>query len=220
MGMQVLFLGAPGAGKGTQCKKLSSKLDLVHLSSGDLLRAAIKEGTPVGMKAKSFMDKGVLVPDPVLIEMFGEALAKPALKRGFILDGFPRNLSQAQSLDSLMNEMNIQLTAVIDMEIDMALLEARLVGRRSCPNKECNAVFHVKFAPPKKDGICDSCQSELVHRSDDKVEVVSSRLETYTRETAPLIDFYKKKNVLQTINADDTPDSIFEEILKALKVPV
>lgn len=218
--MQVLFLGAPGSGKGTQCKKLSGKLDLVHLSSGDLLRAAIKENTPVGQKAKSYMDKGVLVPDPVLIEMFREALAKPALKKGFILDGFPRNLSQAESLDSLLEELDRKLTKVIDMEIDMAKLEERLVGRRSCPNKECNNVFHVKFAPPKKEGVCDFCQSELVHRSDDKVEVVSSRLDTYKRETEPLIDFYRKKDVLVTLNADDTQEHIFEEILKVLKVPV
>lgn len=218
--MQVLFLGAPGSGKGTQCKKLSAKLGLVHLSSGDLLRAAIKENTPVGQKAKSYMDKGVLVPDPVLIEMFREALAKPELKKGFILDGFPRNLSQAESLDCLLNEIDMKLSKVIDMEIDMAKLEERLVGRRSCPNKECNNVFHVKFAPPKKEGICDFCQSELVHRSDDKVEVVSSRLETYKRETKPLIDFYKQKGVLQSLNADDAPEHIFEEILKVLKVPV
>lgn len=218
--MQVLFLGAPGSGKGTQCKKLSGKLDLVHLSSGDLLRAAIKENTAVGLKAKSYMDKGVLVPDPVLIEMFREALAKPALKKGFILDGFPRNLPQAESLDSLLSEIDMKLSKVIDMEIDTAKLEERLVGRRSCPNKECNNVFHVKFAPPKKEGICDFCQSELVHRTDDKVEVVSSRLDTYKRETEPLIGFYKQKGVLQSLNADDAPEHIFEEILKVLKVPV
>lgn len=218
--MQVLFLGAPGSGKGTQCKKLSAKLGLAHLSSGDLLRAAIKENTQVGQKAKDFMDRGVLVPDPVLIEMFREALSKPALKKGFILDGFPRNLSQAESLDKLLEELNMKLNAVIDMEIDFALLEERLVGRRSCPNKECNNVFHVKFAPAKKDGICDYCGSELVHRSDDKVEVVSSRLETYKRETEPLIAFYKGKGVLKTLNADDTPEHIFQEILKVLQVAV
>lgn len=218
--MQVLFLGAPGSGKGTQCKKLSVKLDLAHLSSGDLLRAAIRENTATGLKAKEFMDKGLLVPDPVLIDMFREALSMPALKKGFILDGFPRNLAQAESLDKLLDELDMKLNAVIDMEIDTALLEERLVGRRSCPNKVCNNVFHVKFAPPKVENVCDYCQSQLMHRSDDKVEVVSSRLETYKRETEPLIGFYKGKGVLQSLNADDTPEHIFEQILKVLQVPV
>ncbi|MDX2106640.1 MAG: adenylate kinase [Candidatus Melainabacteria bacterium] len=218
--MQVLFLGAPGSGKGTQCKKLSAKLDLAHLSSGDLLRAAIRENTPVGMKAKSFMDQGVLVPDPVLIEMFREALSMPALKKGFILDGFPRNLSQAESLDKLLDELDMKLNAVIDMEIDFAMLEERLVGRRSCPNKVCANVFHVKFAPPKVEDTCDFCGTQLIHRSDDKVEVVSSRLETYKKETEPLIGFYKAKGVLKTLNADDTPEHIFQEILKVLQVAV
>ncbi|MCW5822983.1 MAG: adenylate kinase [Cyanobacteria bacterium TGS_CYA1] len=218
--MQVLFLGAPGSGKGTQCKKLSAKLDLAHLSSGDLLRAAIRENTPVGMKAKSFMDQGVLVPDPVLIEMFREALSMPALKKGFILDGFPRNLSQAESLDKLLEELDMKLNAVIDMEIDFAMLEERLVGRRSCPNKVCANVFHVKFAPPKVEDTCDFCGTQLIHRSDDKVEVVSSRLETYKKETEPLIGFYKAKGVLKTLNADDTPEHIFQEILKVLQVAV
>lgn len=218
--MQVLFLGAPGSGKGTQCKKLSAKLGLAHLSSGDLLRAAIRENTATGLKAKEFMDKGLLVPDPVLIDMFREALSMPALKKGFILDGFPRNLAQAESLDKLLDELDMKLNAVIDMEIDTALLEERLVGRRSCPNKVCNNVFHVKFAPPKVENVCDYCQSQLMHRSDDKVEVVSSRLETYKRETEPLIGFYKGKGVLQSLNADDTPEHIFEQILKVLQVPV
>ncbi|MBP7861421.1 adenylate kinase [bacterium] len=218
--MQVLFLGAPGSGKGTQCKKLSAKLGLAHLSSGDLLRAAIRENTATGLKAKEFMDKGLLVPDPVLIDMFREALSMPALKKGFILDGFPRNLAQAESLDKLLDELDMKLNAVIDMEIDTSLLEERLVGRRSCPNKVCNNVFHVKFAPPKEADVCDYCQSQLVHRSDDKVEVVSSRLETYKRETEPLIGFYKGKGVLQSLNADDTPEHIFEQILKVLQVSV
>ncbi len=218
--MQVLFLGAPGSGKGTQCKKLSAKLGLAHLSSGDLLRAAIRENTATGLKAKEFMDKGLLVPDPVLIDMFREALSMPALKKGFILDGFPRNLAQAESLDKLLDELDMKLNAVIDMEIDTALLEERLVGRRSCPNKVCNNVFHVKFAPPKVENVCDYCQSQLTHRSDDKVEVVSSRLDTYKRETEPLIGFYKGKGVLKNINADDTPEHIFEQILKLLQVPV
>jgi adenylate kinase len=218
--MQVLFLGAPGSGKGTQCKKLSSKLQLAHLSSGDLLRAAIRENTLTGQKAKEFMDKGLLVPDPVLIDMFREALSMPALKKGFILDGFPRNLAQAESLDKLLDELDMKLNAVIDMDIDTGLLEERLVGRRSCPNKVCSNVFHVKFAPPKVEDVCDYCQTQLIHRSDDKVEVVSSRLETYKSETEPLIGFYKGKGVLKTINADDTPEHIFEQILKLLQVPV
>lgn len=217
--MRILFLGAPGAGKGTQCKKLSAKLNLLHLSSGDLLRDAVKNGTPAGVAAKEFMDKGQLVPDNVLIDLFREKLSQPEAANGFILDGFPRNLAQAQSLEALLSEIKANLNVVIDLKTADNLLEERITGRRVCPNKACNAVYHVKFSPSKKEGVCDQCGTELSHRSDDKPELVKQRLEVYHGLTAPLIDFYGRRGLIETVNGEGEQDAIFAAILKALKVP-
>lgn len=221
--MQILFLGAPGAGKGTQCKRVSKQLNLPHLSSGDLLREAVKNGTAAGAKAKSFMDQGILVPDEVLIAMFEEKLNSPECKNGFILDGFPRNLAQAQSLDELLLKLNKALDAVIDIDVPDSLITERIVGRRTCSKKECGAVYHVKFAPPKKnaDGSesCSVCGSPLSIRSDDKEELVGARLKTYHDLTQPLIDYYAKRSLIRSVNGSGEPDAIFAEILKVLKVP-
>ncbi len=221
--MRILFLGAPGAGKGTQCKKLSTKYALPHLSSGDLLRDAVKNNTPAGVAAKEFMDKGQLVPDKVLIDLFREKLSQPeCASKGFILDGFPRNRAQAESLDQLLSELNQSLDTVIDLKTSDSLLEERITGRRVCPNKACNAVYHVNFSPAKKDGVCDLCGAELSHRSDDKPELVKQRLSVYHELTAPLIDFYggANKNLVVTVNGEGEQDAIFADILKALKVQV
>jgi len=217
--MQILFLGPPGAGKGTQCKRLAKHLDLLHLSSGDLLREAVKAGTPAGLSAKSYMDKGVLVPDDVLIAMFREKLYAPECEKGFILDGFPRNVAQARSLDALLEELNRNLTVVIDLQVDESLIVERITGRRVCTNKECNAPYHIKFAPPKNDDACDLCGSPLMTRSDDKEEVVAPRLKTYNDQTAPLIEYYDSRLLLRTIDGDGDPDEIFADILRTLKVP-
>jgi adenylate kinase len=216
--MQILFLGAPGAGKGTQCKRLSRHLDLPHLSSGDLLREAVKAGTEAGIAAKGFMDKGVLVPDHILIDMFREKLHTPECKRGFILDGFPRNLAQAKSLDQLLDELNRQLSAVINIQVDDGLLTQRITGRRVCSNKSCNAPYHVKFAPPKNADTCDLCGQALTTRSDDRQELVAARLQTYNQETAPLIDYYDKRLLLRTVDGDGDPDAIFADLVRTLKV--
>lgn len=216
--MRILFLGAPGAGKGTQCKKLSAKLNLQHLSSGDLLRDAVKNGTPAGLAAKEFMDKGQLVPDKVLIDLFREKLSQPECAGGFILDGFPRNLAQAESLGELLNELKANLDVVVDLQTADSLLEERITGRRVCPNKACNAVYHVKFSPAKKDGICDHCGTELSHRSDDKPELVKQRLSVYHQLTAPLIDYYGRRGVLVAVEGEGEQEAIFASILKALKV--
>lgn len=216
--MRILFLGAPGAGKGTQCMKLSSKLNLLHLSSGDLLRDAVKNGTPAGVAAKEYMDKGQLVPDKVLIDLFREKLSQPEAANGFILDGFPRNLAQAESLDGLLQELKANLDVVIDIQIADSLLEDRITGRRVCPSKACNAVYHVKFSPAKADGVCDHCGTELVHRSDDKAELVKQRLSVYHELTAPLIHFYGGKGLIRSVDGQGEQDSIFAAILKALKV--
>ncbi len=219
--MRILFLGAPGAGKGTQCKKLSSKYALLHLSSGDLLRDAVKNNTKAGVAAKEFMDKGQLVPDKVLIDLFREKLSQPdCAAKGFILDGFPRNRAQAESLDQLLSELNQSLDIVIDLKTSDSLLEERITGRRVCPNKSCNAVYHVSFSPAKKDGVCDLCGTELSHRSDDKPELVKQRLNVYHELTAPLIDFYGSKNLVVTVNGEGEQEAIFADILKALKVQV
>lgn len=214
--MQILFLGAPGAGKGTQCKKLVEKKGIAHLSSGDLLREAVSKGTPAGVEAKSYMDKGVLVPDNVLIAMFREFLSKPEMKKGFLLDGFPRNAAQAEALDNLLKELGTAVNTVINLQTSDTLLEERITGRRTCPNKACNAVYHVKFAAPKKEGICDKCATELVHRSDDKPEVVKNRLQVYAEQTAPLIKYYEGKGIVKAVDGEGEPDEVFERVLEAL----
>lgn len=215
--MQILFLGAPGAGKGTQCKRVAQDLNLPHLSSGDLLREAVKSGTAAGAKAKDYMDKGQLVPDEVLIAMFEEKLSRPECAKGFILDGFPRNLAQAESLDQLLGKLNKNLNCVIDLEVDFAKLKDRITGRRLCSNKECNAPYHLSFAPPQKENSCDLCGSALYQRSDDKEELVEARLKTYTEQTSPLSQYYAKKNILKTVDGNGEADAIFKKLLDCLK---
>ncbi len=215
--MQILFLGAPGAGKGTQCKRVASELNLPHLSSGDLLREAVKVGTAAGAKAKDFMDKGLLVPDEVLLAMFKDKLSAAECKNGFILDGFPRNLAQAEALDKLLADLKKDLSVVIDLTVDFAKLKDRITGRRLCANKNCNAPYHVKFAAPKKDNACDLCGSELFQRSDDKEELVDARLKTYNEQTAPLIGYYSKRNLLKTVDGNGDADDIYKQLIELLK---
>jgi adenylate kinase len=217
--MQILFLGAPGAGKGTQCKRVAKQLNIPHLSSGDLLREAVKAGTEAGIKAKSFMDKGVLVPDQVLIDMFRDKLSSTECARGFLLDGFPRTLVQAEALDELLVSIKKELSVVIDMQVDPSLLTERITGRRSCSNKACATPFHIKFQPPRQEGVCDTCNSPLTTRDDDKEELVAERLKAYNDQTAPLIEYYGKRSLVKPINGEGDPEAIFAQLLKALKVP-
>lgn len=218
--MRILFLGAPGAGKGTQSKKLSARLRLPHLSSGDLLRENVKEGTQTGVVAKSYMDQGNLVPDEILIDMFRARLTGPDCANGFILDGFPRTLVQAKALDQLLIEIHHPLTAVINLQINDPLLVERITGRRTCSNQSCQAVYHVKFSPPGNDMICDHCNNPLIQRSDDKEELVKQRFTVYAHETEPLIEYYDKKLLLKTVDAEGDRDNIFALVLQTLKVPV
>ena len=215
--MRILFLGAPGSGKGTQCKKLADKLKLAHLSSGDLLREAVQLNTEAGKTAKGFMDKGQFVPDDVLIAMFKDKLKSKECAAGFILDGFPRNIAQAKALDQLLTEIHQQLTAVIDLQIADNLLSERITGRRICSNKTCNSVFHIRFSPPKTEGVCDVCGAPLMQRSDDKEELVKERLDIYHKQTEPLIDFYDEKLLLRTVDGQGNPDTIFSDILRTIE---
>ena len=215
--MQILFLGAPGAGKGTQCKRLATQLNLPHLSSGDLLREAVKAGTAAGTRAKSFMDRGVLVPDEVLIEMFRDKLSSPDCKNGFILDGFPRNLAQAEALDKMLSEIKKDLSIVIDLSVDFGILTERITGRRLCSNKACNAPYHVKFQVPKVADKCDLCAAELFQRSDDKADLVQARLNTYNEQTAPLIDYYTKRKLLISIDGNGDANDIYRRIAECFQ---
>lgn len=208
--MNLVLMGLPGAGKGTQAEKIVEKYDIPHISTGDMFRAAIKDGTELGLKAKSFMDQGALVPDEVTIGIVKERLGKDDCKKGFLLDGFPRTVPQAEALEGLLTELNRQIDYVIYIEVDQSKLMERLTGRRICKN--CGATYHMVFNPPAKEGICDKCGGELYQRDDDNAETVSNRLEVNLKQTQPLLDFYHNKGYLQIINGDQDIDEVFAEL--------
>ena len=215
--MRILFLGPPGSGKGTQCQLLSNELKIKHLSSGDLLRASVAQGTAAGLEAKTYMDKGLLVPDPVLIAMFKDNLSQENCHNGYILDGFPRNLSQAKSFDDMLSNLHQFLDCVINLEIDSEPLTLRITGRRVCANKNCLKVYHTKFNPPQVENVCDDCKCELIIRSDDKEDLVKVRLATYFEQTQPLIEYYQLKKILVNIDASQSSQNVFNSILTTLK---
>jgi adenylate kinase len=212
--MRIVLLGAPGAGKGTQCMNLVSRYGLLHLSSGDILRKERSEGTELGQKAQSYMDSGELVPDQIIIEMMAKAIGK-APEEGFILDGFPRTVNQAKELDKTLSQNNQEIDAVINLEIDDSVITRRMTGRRSCP--KCGAVYHIENMKPKVDNICDNDGTELIQRPDDSPEVVLNRLETYHRQTEPLVDYYKKSSTVFDINGDRNPDEVKKDIFENLE---
>ncbi len=213
--MRIVLLGGPGVGKGTQAQKLSAEYKIAHISTGDILRQAIKDGTEMGLMAKTYMDKGALVPDDVVIGIIKDRLAQPDAKSGFILDGFPRTVPQAQALDELMLNMDMPLDAVINIKADAEVIVQRLSGRRTC--KDCQTVYHVLYSPTKEEGICDRCGGQLYQRDDDKEETIRKRLDVYEKQTSPLLEYYKNSGKLMEVAGDVPIDEVYENIVKTLR---
>lgn len=213
--MRLIMLGAPGAGKGTQAVMLSEKFNIPHISTGDIFRSNIKNGTELGKKAKEFIDKGMLVPDELTIDIVKDRLQKPDCKNGFVLDGFPRTIPQAEYLDKTLDEMGMKLDAVINIFVSDADIIKRMSGRRTCP--KCNMSYHTLYMPPKKEGICDNCGADLIQREDDKEETVIKRLSTYHEQTEPLIEYYKKHNKLYTVIGQEKVEDTTNLLLKVME---
>lgn len=203
-------MGLPGAGKGTQAEKIVEKYNIPHISTGDMFRTAIKEGTELGMQAKSFMDNGALVPDEVTIGIVRERLSKDDCKKGFLLDGFPRTVAQAEALETILSDLDRQINFVINIDVDKDILMERLTGRRIC--KSCGATYHLVFNPPAKEDTCNRCGGELYQRADDNAETVQNRLEVNLKQTQPLLDFYGEKGYLQNINGQQDINKVFEDV--------
>ena len=213
--MHILLMGPPGAGKGTQAANLVKEFGIPHISTGDMFRAAVKEGTELGLQAKACMDAGKLVPDEVTIGIVKERLAKPDCKKGFILDGFPRTVEQADALTGILKELGLSLTAAINITVPAADLIERAVGRRIC--KSCGATYHVKFNPSKKAGVCDTCAGDLYQRADDSEETMKNRLSVYEAQTKPLIAYYEKAGVYKEIDGRKAIDDVKAAMIAALK---
>ncbi|GAA5417679.1 adenylate kinase [Paraliobacillus ryukyuensis] len=213
--MNLILMGLPGAGKGTQAEKIVEKYQIPHISTGDMFRLAMKEGTDLGKKAKTFMDQGALVPDEVTIGIVRERLTKADCNGGFLLDGFPRTIAQAEALEDLLHDMNRSLDYVVHVEVPQDQLMERLTGRRICPT--CGTTYHVKFNPPKQEGICDIDGSELIQREDDRPETVAKRLEVNAEQTKPMLDFYHDKGYLVSIDGLQDIDKVFTDIDEKLQ---
>src|SRR4051812_34060098 len=210
----LILLGAPGAGKGTQAQRLAARFGIPQISTGDMLRAARREGTPLGKRAEEFMTKGQLVPDDVVIGLVEERLGQADAKPGFILDGFPRTIPQAEALDAVLQKLGRGPLHIVDVKVPEAVLIERLGGRLSCPKD--GASYHVKFTPPKAPGKCDNCNSDLITRADDQPEAISQRLKEYNQKTAPLIDYYGKKNLLRAVDGVGDLEVVLQRVVQAL----
>jgi len=208
--MRLILLGGPGVGKGTQAQRLAAKYNTPHIATGDILRQAVKNGTDIGLKAKSYMDKGLLVPDEVVIGIIEGRLAQPDAKAGYILDGFPRTVPQAKALDELTARLNMVPDAVVNITASTEMVVRRLSGRRTC--RDCQAVYHVVNIPPKEAGVCDRCGGELYQRDDDQEETIRKRIQVYMEQTAPLLDYYAKSGKLTEVSGDLDIDVVFASI--------
>lgn len=213
--MKIIMLGAPGAGKGTQAKKIAAKYDIPHISTGDILRANIKNNTELGMKAKVYMDLGLLVPDDLVVDLIMDRFQQPDCEKGYVLDGFPRTIPQAKALDAALARNNDLVEYAIDVDVPDANIISRMAGRRACLT--CGATYHLVTIPPKKEGICDVCGADLVLRDDDKPETVQKRLKVYHEQTQPLIDYYSNKGILKSVDGTKDPDTNFTEIVKIVE---
>lgn len=213
--MNILFMGPPGAGKGTQAERIVEQFGIPHISTGDAFRLAIKQGTPIGKKAKEYIDQGLLVPDEVTNGIVRERLAESDCASGFLLDGFPRTIAQAEALDGMLAEMNRKIDHVINLKVEPSFLLTRITGRRIC--KTCGSTYHVVFNPPKQEGICDKDGGELYQRPDDTEEKVATRLEEYTNKTAPLLTYYGDKGSLREVNGEKDIDEVTTDIASLLR---
>ena len=212
--MKLIMLGAPGAGKGTQAKKIAEKYQIPHISTGDIFRANIKNGTELGKKAKQYMDQGALVPDELTCDLVMDRIQQDDCKNGFVLDGFPRTIPQAEALDAALGKINEKMDYAIDVDVPDENIVNRMSGRRACLN--CGATYHLISIPPKVEGICDRCGSEIVLREDDKPETVQKRLKVYHEQTQPLIDYYKNQGILKSVDGTQPMDEVFKAIVTIL----
>ena len=212
--MKIIMLGAPGAGKGTQAKKIAEKYQITHISTGDIFRANIKNGTELGKKAKTYMDQGLLVPDELVCDLVVDRVKQEDCKNGYILDGFPRTIPQAESLDEALGQMGESLDYAINVDVPDEHIVNRMSGRRACVG--CGATYHIVYAPTKKEGVCDVCGAELILRDDDKPETVQKRLSVYHEQTQPLIDYYKGKGILKDVDGTKDMDVVFQAITDIL----
>ena len=215
--MNLILLGAPGAGKGTVSKLLVEKKGMIQISTGDILRGAIKEGSDLGKQAEGFMTRGELVPDQLILDIIEEKLSKEKFTNGFILDGFPRTIPQAEGLKKIMSRLSIKINAAVDLIVDEVEIVKRLSSRRTCSNSDCQAIYNVFSKPTKKEGICDLCGSPVVQRSDETEDAIKVRLNTYKEKTAPLVDYYKNEGLLKSIDANRGSDKVCESIISTIE---
>ena len=212
--MRIIMLGAPGAGKGTQAKKITSRYSIPHISTGDIFRANIKNGTELGNKAKAYMDQGLLVPDELVVDLVVDRVKQDDCANGYVLDGFPRTIPQAEALDKALTEMGQTIDYAINVEVPDENIVQRMSGRRACVN--CGATYHIEYAPTKKENVCDTCEGELILRDDDKPETVQKRLKVYHDQTQPLIDYYTEKDKLVEVDGTIDIEKVFDAIVKIL----
>lgn len=213
--MRIVLLGGPGAGKGTQAQKLAEEYKIAHIATGDILRQAIKDGTEMGVKAKSYMDKGLLVPDEVVIGIIKDRLDQDDVKAGFVLDGFPRTVPQAEALDKITKEVSMPMDVVVNIKTSSDAVVERLSGRRTC--KDCQTVYHIVYSSPKVVGKCDRCEGELYQRDDDKEETIRKRLDVYEKQTFPLIEYFENSGKFIEVSGDVPIDEVFDSIIQALR---